>query len=234
MDSLGFIIPLSIVSLIAVIIAVVALMVIRSRAGQPVELSFLTLVVGYFYCVLIITTIVVAFGLSTLLKAGLSDVFGREFSYGSPPMARPALPPGERGPVEGRVPTPEEQYERQLQERENQYRDDLIEGITMSVVGGIIWMAHFLGRRRVREADDPTQPFLNRAYLTGMLAIFTIVSIISLPQSLYELLRYYLIPVDEFYYRQGPGGSLGIALVFVPLWIIGLTAFLRQAAKEPR
>ena len=182
---------------------------------------------------LVITTIVVAFGLSTLFKAGLSEAFGREFSYGSPPMGMGRPVPAEPGGVvRPGIPTPEERDERQLRERENMYRDDLIEGITLSVVGGIIWLGHFFGRRFVRDTDDPAQHFLNRAYLTGMLAIFTIVSIISLPQSIYELLRYYIIPMDEFSYRQGPGGSLGVALVFVPLWIAGLTAFLRQASKE--
>ncbi len=234
MQSLSIIIPLSIVSVLAIVIAAAVLVVSRLRSSQPIVLSFLTLITAYFYMVLIISAIVVAFGLSTLFKAGLSDVFGRDFSYGQPPSFKVSAPPveGPNGAIKPGAPTPEEQQQRNLKARESQYRDNLIEGITISIVGALIWLVHFFGMRKVRQLGDPTQPFFHRAYIIILLVIFTVVGIVSLPQSVYESVKFYLVPADEFTYKQGPGGSIGMALVFVPLWIMSLTNILRQVGKE--
>ncbi|MBI4506188.1 MAG: hypothetical protein HY691_11680, partial [Chloroflexi bacterium] len=128
--TLGVVVPLAILMAIGAIVAVAVFVVSRMRAGEPLALSFRTILVAYFYLMSIVSVIVLALGLTTLLKAGMSQAVGREFSYWMPPRAvvakppEPAVRPGEPAPRPAE-PTPEqveEQRQRELRRIEQEYR----------------------------------------------------------------------------------------------------------------
>lgn len=226
-------VPAIALSVFAVVVALVVFVVARLRAGAPLAVSPRTILLAYFYLMTIASLLIFTSGVSVGLKALLSDAFGREFSYFMPPSVRIAKPPSPSEAIPGRPPEPTpEDRERARQQVERQYKDDLIQGITFTVVGAVLWGLHQFGRRRLGEGDPDWGPFLDRTYSTIILGIFSIVGIISLPASLFELLRYFLLPGDEFMPRSTPGGPVGIALVFVPVWGILLYRFFSRTRGE--
>ncbi|MBI2322570.1 MAG: hypothetical protein HYU88_10930 [Chloroflexi bacterium] len=142
--------------------------------------------------------------------------------------------PGEPAPRPAE-PTPEqveEQRQRELRRIEQEYRNDLIQGGTMALVGAILWPLHAWGRRRIVLADSAWARFFARLHLIVLLLLFSLVGIISLPTGIYQALRFFLVPADEFAARQPPGESVAAAIVFVPLWAFYLAAALRQMRRE--
>lgn len=241
MSTLGAILP---ASFMAVVIAVIVFVVVRIRSGEPVLLSFRSLFTAYFYLMSFVSFIILALGLSILLKAGFGGTLGRDFSYPLPPkIAMEAPRPvevAEGGPqvspaVKGKGTTTEERLEQERKRIETDYQNDIIKGATATVVGGLVWIAHVLGRRRVEDPQDPASNFFSRTYLTLLLAVFAIAGMIALVIGLYDVLRFYLLPqVEEsiYYMRPAPGSNLAAAIVFVPIWIYYVLAFIRQTGAE--
>ena len=236
---LGLLIPLSILAFVAVLIALGVFVVIRVRSGESLVLSFRTILLAYFYLMSITSFLVLTVGLSMGVKAGLSDVLGREFSYYTKPavrMVEAAIPvgPGEprRAPELKAEPVPEEELARQLRRVEREYQEDLIRSGTMVVVGGLIWGLHVWGRRRLQGTEEAAQSFFSKAYATILLAIFGIVGVVSLTTGAYEMLRYLIIEPDEFGSRQQPGGSVSTALIFAPVWFYFLISVMRRGRQE--
>lgn len=237
MEVLGILIPLSILAVLAILIAVAVYIVTRIRSGEPLVLSFRTILLAYLYLMSIASLLVFAVGLSTTFKALSSDLFGREFSYWTPPATRfaPARPVAPGQPMEPDLkpqPVPEEERERDRRQVERQYQEDLIQGGTLVVAGGLIWAFHLYGRRRGQVSEEASQDFFHKSYLTILLVIFSIVGIIALPMAAYELLRFFILQPDEFSSRQPPGATVGIALVFVPGWVAALLQVMRRTRLE--
>ena len=229
---LGVLIPVSVLAILAVIIAAGIYVLQRVRSGQRLLLSFRTIAAAYFSLMVIASFLVTTVGLSTGVKAGLSDVFGREFSYFLPPDVR-VVPPENVPPGRPAPRPPEDQRERGRRQAEQQYRNDLVQGGTLAVVGGLIWALHSFGRRRVTAEELESREFFDRAHTTVLLAIFGIVGVIALPMGLYELLRFFLVPItDEGVTNQPPGGSVSVAIVFVPIWMYYLWVLLKRTGQE--
>lgn len=110
-------------------------------------------------------------------------------------------------------------------------RDDLLQGLTILVIGGVLFAVHRWGRSQVEQAGDSANLFMQRAYLTIQLAIFSLAGLISLIIGISETLRYFIVETNEFGARVAPAGSLATALVFVPIWAYYLAAMLRQSKK---
>lgn len=222
---LSVLIPAAIVAVLGLLIAAGIFVLQRVRSGQPVQLSFRTIAAAYFHVMAIACFLVMTVGITTTLKAGLSDIFGREFSYYLPTISKP-VPDG----PPGRVSPPEEMNERGRREAERQYQNDLIQGITLAVVGAALWGLHTVGGRQV--TPDEAGPFFSRAHSTVLLAISGIVGVVALPMSLYELLRFFLVSADEGFRNQPPGASIATALVFVPVWMYYLIDILKRTRRE--
>lgn len=226
----GILIPVSIIAVLGFVIAAGVFMLQRVRSGQPLVLSFRTIAAAYFHLMAIATLLVLTVGLSTGIKAGLADAFGREFSYSRPVTMRAAVGPG--GTARPPPPVPEEQQERQRKDIERQYQNDWIQGITLTLVGAVLWGLHLFGRRRVTPEEPETRQFFARAYSTVLLAIFGLVGVVALPMGMYELLRFFLVPLDESAPNQPPGASVAMAVVFVPIWIYYLNDILARSRRE--
>lgn len=234
--ALGILIPTTIFAIVAVVVAAVAFVGARWRSGEGVLVTFGTVLLAYFSLMSLVSFLVMASGLTAGVKAGLTVPLGRGFSYWTPPRTRlaPAMPPGETGkPVDlKQQPVPQEELDRQEREVGRQYQEDLLQGATLAVIGGLVWAAHTVGRRRLSVVDPDAGAFFGKAYTTTALAIFGVVGIIALPVGVYEALRYVVIQPDEFSGRQPPGGTLAAALIFVPIWLYYLNAVVRRSQKE--
>lgn len=236
----GIVIPAAIVLGLGALVAVAVFVILRLRAGETLDLSFRTILIAYFRLMSIVSVLVLALGLTTLLKAGMSEPLGREFSYWMPPamLAKPPPPPvrpGEPGPPPRSEPTSEqlvEQRQRQIRQVEQQFRSDVVQGTTMAMVGAILWPLHAWGRRRIARVEDAWSAFFARLHLTILLVLFSLVGIISLATAIYQVLRFILVPAEEYLPSQPPGESLAAAAVFVPLWIFYLVAALSRMRRE--
>lgn len=224
---LSVLIPAAIVAVLGVLIAAGIFVLQRVRSGQPVQLSFRTIAAAYFHLMAIACFLVMTVGITTGLKAGLSEVFGREFSYYRPAVATKVAPPDMGRPP---VTPPEDVIERSRRDAERQYQNDLIQGVTLAVVGAVLWGLHTIGRRQV--TPDEARAFFSRGHSTVLLAIFGIVGVVALPVGLYELLRFFLVTADEGFRSQPPGASVATALVFVPVWMFYLMDILKRTRRE--
>jgi len=223
----SIIIPIGVILGLAVVAAGVVYFGFRLRSGEPINISFSFLLKAYFYLLTIVGLIVLLIGLSGLLNAGLGLVLGRDFGYPRPPVARPIAVSPEGVPLKT-APPPEEQRLEAGRQQERQFREGLLQGASMLLVGGIVWGVHALGRRRMTRGEDERSSFLGMAYLIIVLAISSIVGVISLTSAINDTLRFYLIEaVSEFEFRPPPGQNVSVALVFTPAWVYYLLALLR-------
>ncbi len=232
----SIIIPVVVVLGLAVVAAAVVFLAMRLRSGEPFAISFRVVLTAYFYLLSIAGLIVLLVGLSGLVNAGLSTVAGRDFSYNRPPSGIPrpvpAVPPGIAAP---QAPSPEEQKLEADRQQEREFREGLLQGISMSLVGGLVWLTHSLGRRRTEGALERQRGFLNTGYLVVLLVIFSLVGIISLASGVFETLRFYLVePATQFEFRPPPGPNASAAIVFVPAWAYYLIALLRNFRERQR
>ncbi|MFH1487187.1 MAG: DUF5671 domain-containing protein [Chloroflexota bacterium] len=215
------------------VIALVVFLVSRVRAGGFQEISVRVLLTCYFYLVIVVSLIVTLAGFSTLVKAGLGSALGREFSYYRSTVVKPLPPPpspaGEPVRPAPEQPSEEEQRQRQQREVEASFRGDLLQGLSATVIGGLVWLVHVFGRRRFETDEERRESLLNRAYLFLLLAIFSVVGVISAAQGVYETLRFYLVEsVEPYAFQSPPGDTLATAIVFVPVWVYYLNALIRE------
>ncbi len=220
---LSFLLPILFLMALAVLVAGLAYMVVRVRAGAHIDLSFRLLLYIYFYAMLILSLVVLAAGLSSLMNAGLASVVGRQFSYSAPADYGPAA----MGFPSGSAPADREAI------LQGSFRSGLAEGLSFTVVGGLIWVLHRWGQGALRRRASGEESALHRIYLAVLLAIFSIGGILALSQGVSDTVRYALGGVaDPYAYSSPPGGSLSAAIVFVPIWIYYFTTLWRELRPE--
>jgi hypothetical protein len=123
-----------------------------------------------------------------------------------------------------------EQADRDLEQRVNRAREGtVINGVSLMIIGAIIWLVHALGRRRL-ETEEERDDVLNRAYLIAALLMFGIAAIVSLVTGIPETLRYFIL--DSLDRHESPGGPLAVAVVAIPIWVYYLILTLRATIKS--
>lgn len=223
----SFLVPI----LVLVILAGAVVLLLRRGEGG-LDISFQTVVSAYLALVIGAALIVAAAGFARVLKAAFSDAFGRDFSYqsfvSSVPV-RPSVPPGVPMPA----PEEQERVQREAEERErnrveNLYRDDVVYGVTMLVVGILMFGIHAAGRQFLRRrAGEP--PLIHRAYLLLMLGTTSVVALASLIAATADLARRYILQsVGPEVMLPSPGGALATTIAFIPLWLWFLFRILRE------
>ena len=119
---------------------------------------------------------------------------------------------------------------RSLSERlDLEMKGNLINGISLAVIGAFLMLVHFLGRRWVETADEHSD-LLRRLYLIAGLAIFAVITIVSLIAGIPETLRYALLEIEPG--QESPGEALSIAIVGLPIWVSYLVATLRNVRSQ--
>jgi hypothetical protein len=234
---------------VSVLIGGVVYLIQRLRSGSGLVLPMRFLLRLYLYVVIIAGLLLLAQGISGLLQVGLTSALGNDFSY-RPVHVRFEGKPRITDPLELKDRAQMTDAERQrlseiLDQRElgnvEQRREDrilglerarkegLIQGISFTLIGGIIWGAHLFSRRKLETAEDRSSP-INRGYLIIMVVIFGLVTIINLPQAVFEGFRFYLLePLNEFDRHSSPGGKLALSIVTLPIWIVYLVGAIKAA-----
>ncbi|MBI4301974.1 MAG: hypothetical protein HY664_05170 [Chloroflexi bacterium] len=198
-STFSFLFPMFFILGLAVLVAGIAYVVIKVRSGERIDLSFRLLLSVYLYLMTIVSLLVLAVGLSSLVNVGLASVVGRDFSYSVPPTL------------------------------EQGFRNGLAEGLSLTIVGGLVWALHIWGQRALRRRADGDEPLLWKAYLAVLLGVFSIGGILALSLGVSQTVRYVLDSGTDFTSsRPVPGSTLAIAIVFVPIWIYYFAALWRE------
>lgn len=216
----------------AVVIGVGVLLVVLfvQRGREGLDTSPGALLRAYLYAACFAGVVALVIGLSALLNWGIATTVGSDVVYGGTP--KPLVrycPPGVTGCVE---PSPEElaRAQRQQQDqRDRQVGEELLRGITFTVVGAVFFGAHWAARRGVVGPDEP-RGGLRRAYLILGTAVFGLATIVLVPTGLYQLLANAILQTPEGVYRQGIADSFAPGLVSLVVWLL----FLRLVVAETR
>jgi hypothetical protein len=194
----------------AVTLVLVALIAIGIVAFHRGHLTFPTIVHTYTAFLLAIAITLTLCGGALVVKSIASAAIGRDFSYqavdfpySGPPGA--AQPPGPTAAERARI----------------QAGDDVTAGITLLIIGIALGVTHAFGNAIAARRDTMYSAVVERGFAVAMLAVGTVVGLASSAILLNDLLRRYVVTVaaPEAYSAPRPGGSLGFALLFVPLWV---------------
>ncbi len=216
----------------AVVVGIVALFVVLfvQRGREAIDTSPRAVLRAYLYAASFAGLVALVVGLSALLNWGIATTVDSDVIYGgtTTPLVR-VCPPAATGCVE---PSPEQlaQAQRQLEDqRRRQVGEELLRGITFTVIGGVFYGAHWAARRGVVGADEPRSG-LRRAYLILGTAVFGLATIVLVPTGLYQLLANAVLPVAEGVYRPGIADSFAPGVVSLAVWLL----FLRLVVGETR
>ena len=238
---------------VALLVGGAVFLFLRFRSGTPVYISMRLLLRLYLYVVVIVGLILFTQGASHLLRGGFAAAFGNDFSYAPRFASIPKERALERAPKPLELKAREELTDPELEElsqiiaereqeqaalREIQLErglkrareEGLIQGVSFAIIGGIIWLVHVLGRRWLETAEE-LGGLVNRIYLVLIVIIFGIITIVNLPQGVFESLRFaFLDPLDEFN-RYQPGGKLALSIASLPIWIVYFTGAIRAVRR---
>ena len=199
----GFLAPVLVLALLGLVAAGVV-------GFQRGHLTLATIVHVYTALVLGICIILTLSGGALLLKALASAAIAPDFSYQTAEYPRGTPPPGVVEP-----PRPSA-----AEHAATQAADDLTAGLTLLVLGGVLGVLHSLGKAAAARHDTDHAGAIERGYAVGLLLVGTAVGLTSGTLLLNDLLRRYVVTTAAAppYAQPHPGGALGFALTFVPLW----------------
>ena len=235
--------------ILGLLVAGAFLLIMRLRSGTGFTIDMRTLLRLYLYVGIIAGLLVFTQGASELIKAGAAGIAGNDFSYSPAWIEPPADKNQPSHPLElaARSDLSSEELEelsRILAERQEQEAKDneelehiglerafdegLIQGISFAIIGALVWGAHMFGRHKIDLPEDRASP-LNRIYLVLLTVIFGVITIVSLPQAVFETLSYAVLdPVGRDY---EPGGKLALSITALPIWLIYLWATIRSVRR---
>lgn len=176
------------------------------------RLTLGSVVHAYSAVVLGVCLILALSGVALIVKSVSGSIIGLDFSYQTVeyPMSEP--PPG--------VPRPT--MPPAMERAKSQARDDLASGISLIVIGGAIGAIHALARTVAARRDTVYAGAIARGFNVAMLLVGAAVGLASSAFLLNTLLRRYIVTgaSPDPYSAPRPGGALGFALAFLPLWVI--------------
>ena len=210
------------------IIAAIVYWISRIKSGISLSISYRDALRVYFYIVILVSVGLTGVGgVSTLINVGLGEMVGREFSYGEVYQDHRELQDLKNNEDSSSYVVRDN---RSLSEKiDLEMKGNLINGISLAVIGSFLMLVHFLGRRLVETVDEHSD-LLRRLYLIAGLAIFAVITIVSLIAGIPETLRYALLEVEPG--QESPGEALSIAIVGLPIWVSYLVATLRNIRSQ--
>ena len=210
------------------IIGAIVYFILRIKSGISLSISYKDALRVYFYIVILVSVGLTGVGgVSTLINVGLGEMVGREFSYGEVYQDHRELQDLKNNEDSSSYVVRDN---RSLSEKiDLEMKGNLINGISLAVIGSFLMLVHFLGRRWVETVDEHSD-LLRRLYLIAGLAIFAVITIVSLIAGIPETLRYALLEVEPG--QESPGEALSIAIVGLPIWVSYLVATLRNVRSQ--
>lgn len=200
------------------------------------KISAKTLFQVYLYLISFLTLIIAVIGGATAIKAGLSYQFGIPFSYtlykGSsfaetkmydPTLDLETFKICEQGePITIGTSDYCINYQQQT--------TDLVNGLTIFVSMLILFGIHQFAISRIDEKHR--LQWLSKLYIFASLILYSIMGLVSIPTSIYQLTNYLLTKPENYSYSTPEAPAMAIALVILslPLWIyfLGKTSNLKD------
>ena len=209
------------------IIAAIVYFIFRMKSGISLSISYRAALRVYFYIVILVSIGLTGLGgVSTLINVGLGEMVGQEFSYGEVYEEHRELQELKNNEDSSSYVVRDQ---RSLPEKiDLEMKGKLINGISLTVIGTFLMIVHFLGRRWVETIGERAD-LLRRLYLIAGLAVFSVITIVSLIAGIPETLRYALLELEPG--RESPGQALSIAIVGLPIWVSYLVATLNNVRK---
>ena len=210
------------------IIAAIVYFILRIKSGISLSISYKAALRVYFYIVILVSVGITGLGgVSTLLNVGFGEIIGREFSYGDVYRDHRELQnlrdsDDSSSHIVGDNRSISEKVDLEM-------KGNLINGVSLAVIGSFLMLIHFLGRRWVETLNERTD-LLKRLYLIAGLAVFAVITFVALIAGIPETLRYALLEVEPGH--ESPGEALSIAIVGLPIWISYLVATLRNVRVQ--
>ena len=210
------------------IIAAIVYSILRIKSGISLSISYKAALRVYFYIVILVSVGLTGVGgVSTLINVGLGEMVGREFSYGEVYQDHRELQDLKNNGDSSSYVVGDS---RSLSEKVDlEMKGNLINGISLAVIGSFLMLVHFLGRSWVETVDEHSD-LLRRLYLIAGLAIFAVITILSLIAGIPETLRFALLEVEPG--QESPGEALSIAIIGLPIWVSYLVATLRNVRSQ--
>jgi hypothetical protein len=207
------------------IIVAAAVAFVRGRAA----ITFSSVLMGYVALAMLVSVFLLASGGGLLIKSGLSEAVGRDFSYDTelepryPPYepAYPAEPPSPAEPEDSPEP-PSPRYrepETWVDPSDNALRDDIAAGVTLLFVGLTLFAVHGVAAVVLRRRGAQGAQFVSRVYNLLGLAGASIGFLGSGGGAVYGILRRYVLETENMdpWEFPHPGEPLAFAVVLLPL-----------------
>jgi len=229
-DMMFFIISIIFVIVSISIVGTAVYIIVQSLRSKDAKFKISTKTLFQIYLTLIsfLTLIIAVIGGATAIKATLSYQFGIPFSYTlykandfteakvyDPNLLRENFSPCYEGdPMVFGIN--EYCFNTQLQ------KTDLINGITIFVSMVILFSIHQFALSRIKEKER--LQWLNKIYTFASLILYSIIGLVSIPTSIYQLTNFLLAEPEKYVHStpEAPAMTLAIAFLSVPLWVFFL------------
>ena len=211
------------ISIPLLVIGSAVFLLLKIRSSSSVSISYRIVLRVYFYIVLMISVVIISLGgLATLINVGLGEAVDPQFSYGN--VYRDHSYELERIANNDQIEQDSESVRSLDEKLDLEKKSNLINGVSVTLIGFLVLVAHLFGRRWVETADE-SHDSLRKVYLIAGLSIFAVASITSLASAIPEALRYVLLEVNQG--EESPGMALSISLVSLPIWAYFLINTIR-------
>ncbi len=197
MTALFFLLPLLIFG--GLVWGIVA--AVRRPAGEP--FSVITAISAYAHLFIVVGALMAMTGAATAIKAGLGYA-NLSFSYET---GRPY------GPT--------------IADRQHDRADDLVQGLTLLIVGAGVVAGHTAIARAVRRRRAGSPGWIVRGTPLILALITAVGGLTAAAAGIYELLSYALLAPPGGRGPQPFGNQIGYALAFLPVWLVTVVWLLR-------
>lgn len=206
--------------------------------GMAQVISFQNLFRLYLYVIVSISAFVLLFGLASLGRVGLG-LIDRNLSYGYESAGEDYSMVKENiNPVEPKFVCYDEKMTlvkiegKNYCQNDNAIKTDLVNGAVITISMLIIFVAHLVLLLN-QEYKKPT-PNIKKIFVFGNLIVYSVMSLVVLPVSLYQLFNYLIFQEKPVLSYDAPGGIVAFAVFSLISWICWLTVMIkvRDAKKQ--
>ena len=205
---------------------------------KKIDFGVNTLLHIYLYLISFVTLAIATVGTVIFLNAAASYKFGIPFSY------RVELPYTQEKYLEDEdtsdIPAEPTCYQSKLMTIEGEevcfditkQKKGLVNGATLTISMLILFAIHKITLFFIEKKN--TTPWLKKAYNFISLVIYSVLSIVSIPFSIYLLINYLYLKPESIVTNEAPGGMLALAIVSIPLWIAFLISTLKLRKQKEK
>lgn len=189
----------------------------------------------YLYLISFATLIIAVVGITISLNALFSYKISIPFSYSVNQLAYDP-----KDEFSGMTESTERCYQGEITNilgqnacfDENKQKKSIITGLTLTISMLILFALHRIAIKFAEKKDIII--WLKKLYNFASLIIYSVVSIIATPISIYLTITYAYFRPEDITQIEAPGSAIALAIVSIPLWIIFLIATLKLRDKEEK